>query len=246
MTPAAPVYWFDEIDSTSEEARRRAKGGDLSPVWIAARSQTAGRGRLGRSWQSPAGNLFATALMPLHAGLSEAAKLPFATGLAVIDACEPFVSDADLRLKWPNDVRVSGAKLSGILVESGEINGAHWAAIGIGVNVRTAPELEAETASLLSLGASPAIDAAHVLDALTGTLALRFEQAREDYPSVLRDWMTRAEGLGQTVRIGPKEQPVEGVFETLAEDGSIILRLPNGQTRLIRAGDVEIVKQVTL
>jgi len=245
VTPGAPVYWYDELDSTSEEARRRAKSGELGPLWIAARQQTAGRGRLGRAWISPIGNLFTTALFVEPTGLKQAVRIPFAAGLAVVDACKALLPEVDFRLKWPNDVRVDQAKLCGILIESGELNGTVWIAAGIGLNVQYAPEGTGQVASSLhTLGAPSGLTAEHVLDALRACFATRLTQARTDFPQILRDWLAVAEGLGQTVSAGPPNARIEGVFEGLAEDGGLILRLPDGQTRTIRAGDVELVRQL--
>ncbi|MBR9834255.1 MAG: biotin--[acetyl-CoA-carboxylase] ligase [Alphaproteobacteria bacterium] len=244
MTPGAPVYWYDEIDSTSAEVRRRARLGELGPLWIAARSQSAGRGRLGRSWSSPPGNLFTTALLTEPGGLSAAARIPFAAGLSVHDACKSVLPDVDFRLKWPNDVRVDGAKMCGILVESGETNGVTWIAVGIGLNVQTAPHADQPTCSLHTLGAPLALSAEHMLEALRPAFCKRLAQARDGFPGLLNAWQGVAEGLGQTVRAGPPDARLEGVFEGLAEDGGLIMRLPNGAMHTIRAGDVDLVRRI--
>lgn len=242
---AWPIHWFDEIDSTNEEARRRARAGDLGPLWIAAREQSAGRGRLGRGWVSPQGNLFSTALFAEPNGLEHAVRVPFASGLAVADACRELVPQGDFRLKWPNDVRVEGAKLCGILVESGSLHGTTWIAAGIGINVKSIPGGAGQAAtSLADLGAHPGIAAEDVLNTLCRTFSKRLAQARTDFQALLRDWLGVAEGHGQTVTAGPPEARLEGIFEGLADDGGLILRLPNGQTQIIRAGDVELVRQV--
>lgn len=245
MTPRAPVYWYDELDSTSLEVRRRAKAGELGPLWIAARQQSAGRGRLGREWVSPPGNLFTTALFVELEGLKQAIRVPFAAGLAVFDACHAILPSVPFKLKWPNDVRVDRAKLCGILIESGETNGATWIAAGIGLNVQTAPDAAGQAAtSLHDLGAPAGLTADLALDALRPAFAKRLAQARADFPGLLRDWQSVAEGLGQTVQAGPHDARVEGVFEGLEDDGALILRLPNGETRTIRAGDVDLVRRV--
>ena len=245
MTPGAPVYWYDDIDSTSLEARRRAKLGELGPLWIAARQQNAGRGRLGRNWISPIGNLFATALFAEPIGLLQATRVPFAVGLAVVDACQAILPEVKFRLKWPNDVRVDRAKLCGILIESGDLNGVIWVAAGIGVNVRSAPEVTGQNAtSLLALGAAAALEPDHVLDALRSAVAARINQARSDFAGLLRDWQLVAEGMGELISAGPAHARIEGRFEGLADDGGLILRLQDGQTRTIRAGDVELVRHV--
>ena len=245
MIDRAPVYWYDEIDSTSEEAKRRARRGETSTVWIAARQQTMGKGRLGRAWASPIGNLFTTVLFPEPGGLQIAARIPFAAALAVQDACKSVLPTLNAALKWPNDVRVEGRKISGILTESGETNGVVWIALGMGINVQHAPDgVGQETTSLVSEGAVPTIQPDLVLQALSEALTHRVGQARNDFESLLEDWLEHADGLGQTVQAGPVGNRIEGVFEGLAPDGGLILRLPDGASHTIRAGDVDLVRQV--
>lgn len=242
---AAPVYWYDEIDSTSEEAKRRARAGETGPLWIAARQQTAGRGRLGRTWVSPVGNLFTTTLFVEPNGLKVAARIPFAAALAISDVCRAVLPKVDFRLKWPNDVRVDGAKLCGILIESGETHGLTWMAVGMGLNVQYTPEAAGQAAtSLVDLGASSGLQPDHVITDLRDSFAKRVIQARGDFEGTLRDWLSMAEGLGQTVEAGPHDARISGIFEGLAEDGGLKLRLQDGTTRIIRAGDVELVRHV--
>lgn len=245
MIANAPVYWFDDIDSTSEEAKRRARSGDLSPVWIAARQQTSGRGRLGRGWHSPIGNLFTTVLFPEASGLRLAARVPFAAALAVRDACAAAVPGLSPSLKWPNDVRIEAAKLSGMLTESGETHGVFWIALGIGINVRYAPEIaDYATTCLHDHGAAPGLEPDHVLAELRPALARRLDQAEANFERLLQDWLKHADGLGQSMEAGPATARLRGTFEGLASDGGLILRLPDGERRTIRAGDVELVRQV--
>ena len=246
MIDDAPVYWYDELDSTSEEAKRRARAGELGPVWIAARQQTSGRGRLGRVWVSPIGNLFSTVLFAEPGGLAIAGRIPFAAALAVRDASILAAPGLPAQLKWPNDVRVAGRKLSGILTETGEANGVVWVALGIGINVQHAPDVTGIAATSLRAEGAPAAHLAeHVLQDLRAALGRRLEQMRHDFNGLLEDWLSLAEGRGQIVTAGPLDNRIEGVFEGLAEDGGLILRLPDGAQRIIRAGDVELVKRVS-
>ena len=246
MIHAAPVYWYDEIDSTSEEAKRRARRGETSAVWIAARQQTAGKGRLGRTWVSPTGNLFSTFLFPEPGGLAHAARIPFAAALAVHDTCTHLVPGIGALLKWPNDVRVEGRKISGILTETGETNGVVWVALGIGMNVQHAPErVDQPATSLAQEGAPQALTPDLVLQELRAAISTRIEQARNDFSALLGDWLNAAEGRGQIVRAGPSDRRIEGIFEGLSDDGALILRLPDGQQHIIRAGDVDLVKRVS-
>lgn len=245
MIAQAPVYWYDDIDSTSEEAKRRARRGETSSVWIAARQQTSGKGRLGRQWVSPVGNLYTSVLFPEPGGFKIAARIPFAAALAVHAACEAARPGLQAKLKWPNDVRVDGRKLSGILTESGETNGVIWVALGMGINIQHTPQnVDQAATSLVQEGASPALAPEHVLDDLRAALSARINLARTDFSRLLKDWLSVAEGHGQIVQAGPPNDRVEGVFADLADDGGLILRLPNGTHRTIRAGDVDLVKRV--
>lgn len=244
MSQSLPVLWHEDIDSTNEEAKRIAGTSPLHAQWIAARRQSAGRGRLGRVWSSPAGNLFASCLVVPPAGLSDAMKLPFVAGLAVIDTVLALVPSAKPQLKWPNDVREEGRKLSGILVESGSTGGVVWAVVGIGVNVETAPEGVGQDAICLrGLGAGPGIDAPAVLDQLRLDFAGRYQQALDDFSTTRDDWCDHAEGRDGTVKTTVSGSTIEGRFDGLAEDGALVLRLPSGERTIIRAGDVELVKQ---
>ena len=246
MIADAPVLWFDEIDSTNEEARRRAQAEETGAVWLAGRMQTAGRGRLGRVWDSPTGNLFVTALFEAPGGLANATRYPFASGLAVLDACAAFIEGGQLQLKWPNDVRADGEKLCGILVEAGTTRSkSTWVACGMGINVRTAPERAGQAAtSLLKLGANEAITPEIFLDALRPAFVLRCRQAAEDFNSLLTDWERHAEGLGKQVTVGKADDAQMGIFKGLGPDGALLLEMPDGGTQTIRAGDVELVKEI--
>ncbi|WP_300392039.1 biotin--[acetyl-CoA-carboxylase] ligase [Henriciella sp.] len=246
MTPDAPVQWHETIDSTNEEARRLAQAHMYGPLWIAAKQQTAGRGRLGRQWLSPVGNLFCTALFLEPGGVGLATRFPFAAGLAIADVCATVIPSVDVRLKWPNDVRVDGAKLCGILVEAGQTEQVGvWVAAGMGLNVQTAPEGSGQTTtSLARLGANHAVTPEFIIDALRPAFARRITQAREDFPALLREWETLAEGMGQTVAAGQGDKAVRGVFKGVAPDGGLRLELPGGAEQIIRAGDVELVREV--
>ena len=239
-----PAEWFEEIDSTNEEARRRVSLGDFSNCWIAARSQTEGRGRLGRNWESPAGNLFSTALFRLDGTIADATKIPFVSGLAVSDVVLAFGHDIPVKLKWPNDVRVDGAKLCGILVEAGQMDEGCWVACGIGMNVQSVPDGAGQAATcLMEVTGNAAITADAALDALRAAFNTRLEQLGHGFEHTRQDWLNIAEGLGETIAVRIGDDHVFGVFEDLGAHGEILLRLPNGSLRSITAGEVELIKE---
>ena len=152
-----PVVAFDEIDSTNQEAQRRVSGSSLTATWILAKRQTAGRGRSGRSWQSTEGNLFASLLLPLDCPPNVLHHLSLLSGIAMHDAitscCETKSTQADVRLKWPNDVLIDEAKVAGILVESSIVGDRAVAVIGFGVNLQSTPDLtDRQTTKLAAHG----------------------------------------------------------------------------------------------
>jgi BirA family biotin operon repressor/biotin-[acetyl-CoA-carboxylase] ligase len=228
------------IDSTNTEAKRRVASG-FADQWIVADQQTAGRGRHDHKWISPKGNIYATALFRESGGLPVALRLPFAAALAVSDVVRHHAPSVDVRLKWPNDVRIARKKVSGILVETGGSGTDFWIAAGIGINVFALPTNVGQPAtSLLELGMQHDATVEDVLATLRNAFAIRLAQARAGFTEIRETWLERAEALGETVHIRAGDVEIHGVFEDLEPDGALVLRLPDGSRRSIRAGEVEI------
>ena len=241
---AIPALWFDELGSTNAEARRRAEAGEAGPLWIAARRQTAGRGRRGRAWESGQGNLAATLLMTTTRAAAEAAQLSFVAALAVRELAVRHVPDAVVRLKWPNDVLIKGAKAAGILIESGRReDGDLWLAIGIGVNLASAPEGLDYPATSLAEHLGPDAPHAPAPDEALGVLSGAFGRwlqvwERDGFEPLRAEWTRHALGLGGrcTARLG--DRSVEGVALEMDCGGALVLRLDSGELQRITAGDV--------
>lgn len=228
----------DTVGSTNAEALRRARGGETGPLWITARTQTAGRGRRGRTWVSEPGNLFATLLLTDPAPPERAAQLSFVAVLAVHDAIVALAPglSSRLALKWPNDVLCDGAKLAGILIEA-EGTRPLIVAIGIGVNCRNHPaDTDYPAIDLAAAGA--AVSAEALFEALSAAMAHRMAEWRSGFAPVRAAWLDRAGPLGVelAVRLGTRE--LSGRFETLDEAGRLVLRLPDGHRETIAAGEV--------
>ncbi|MFC7379393.1 biotin--[acetyl-CoA-carboxylase] ligase [Brevundimonas sp. GCM10030266] len=240
----APVLLLDQIDSTNAEARRRAEAGETEPLWIAARRQSAGRGRRGRAWEGHTGNLFSTLLTTTRKPPAEAAQVTFIAALAVADLLDRYAPPSVVTIKWPNDVMLAGVKASGILVESGaHADGSLWLAVGIGVNLAEAPEGTERPATALSHHLSaghiapPKVERA--AEELAETFGVWFERWETlGFQPILDAWAARTPGLdGPAVaRLG--HETIEGRAEGVAPDGALRLRLADGSLRLISAGDV--------
>ena len=238
----APVETFDEIDSTVLEARRRAERGELGPVWLVAKRQTAGRGRRGRAWASLDGNLLATLLFTTHRPPADIALLGFATGVAIAEAIDATIGAGSATLKWPNDVFIDGAKAAGIMLDSGSLGaGGTWVALAFGVNLAAAPEnIDQPTISLRAalppdaLAPQPLAFLARVRPRLE-SWAARMES--EGFEPLRRVWLQRAHGLGQAARVVQGDQTIEGRIAGLSPRGELELDTEAGR-RLIAAGDV--------
>jgi len=249
---------FDTIGSTNTEALEAAAAGDAGGIWFAARQQSAGRGRRGRQWASPHGNLAATLLMVPDTDPTLSATLGFVAGVSLnlalssilpngvvklgIDGADGMSEgrSARIALKWPNDVLADGAKLAGILLEAHKLNdGRHAIAIGFGVNAVAAPQgLPYPATSLLELGITrSAEDVFEALsDAWVDTFALW--QDGQGIADVLALWRSAAAGIGAPVAVNQNGATVRGIFETIDDAGRLIVRADDDSRIAITAGDV--------
>ena len=231
---------FTTIDSTNEEARRRAAAGEAGPLWITSDEQSAGRGRRGRSWVSPRGNLAATLLLRPKRSAEECAQLSFVAALGAVDAICALAPQIRFALKWPNDVLASGRKVAGILLESASNTSEplSWVAIGIGINLAHHPEeTEFPATSLAALGVD--VSKEHAIAMLAASFAKWYETwNRRGFPDVRDAWLARAAGLGSRIRARLQSEETSGVFEGIDEHGALILRESEGRHRIIAAGDV--------
>jgi BirA family biotin operon repressor/biotin-[acetyl-CoA-carboxylase] ligase len=232
---------FGVIDSTNEEARRLAAAGQVEPVWIAADRQTAGRGRRGRSWESPNGNLAATLLIAPGKPAAECAQLSFVAALSGSDTVAHFAPNANVRVKWPNDVLVEGRKIAGILLESASTGSERpqWLAIGIGMNLAEyPPDTEFPATALSALGATPP-KPQDALTQLASAWAGWYDVWQTSGFAPIGDaWLARAANLGGRIRARLQSEETTGVFEGIDETGALILRENASHTRTIAAGEV--------
>lgn len=229
---------LEEVDSTNARALACARAGEMGPLWITARSQTTGRGRRGRAWVSPPGNLHATLLLTDPAPPDRAAELSFVAALAVHDAIASRASSLvqRLRLKWPNDVLLDGAKVAGILLEA-EMSGRLSVVVGIGVNCRYRPPMaDYPTADLVGA----AIEASDLFTALSSAFASRLAEWDHGvgFAAIRVAWLSRAAGLGGTLRARLGAREFIGRFESIDERGRLLLRMPDGMIEAIAAGEV--------
>ncbi len=237
---ATRVEWLASIDSTNGEAMARARAGERQPLWLAAREQTSGRGRQGRVWASPSGNLAASLLLLDPASMAMAPQLGFVAGVALAEAVASFCPGQSVpKLKWPNDLVHEGAKISGLLLEASQLaDGRMACVIGFGVNIAAHPQnLPYAASSLAALGAQ--VTAELLLGRLVSEMALWLDrwQAGAGFAAIRAAWLGHAAGLGENIRVASGVRTLNGIFRGIDAAGQLILETQAG-LESIAAGDV--------
>lgn len=228
-----------ETGSTNADMLMLAGSGAGEGLWLRAERQTGGRGRQGRAWSSPQGNLYASTLVRLRPHDPQAATLALVAAVALEEVVSAYLPrKGAVAIKWPNDLLLDGAKLSGILLERAD----DAVVIGMGVNLAHHPtDLERPATSLAAHGATP--DPADFLE----TLADAFERwlgiwRVEGLAPIRTRWLERAHASGTalTARL-PDGSAIDGLFQGLNGEGALILRLADGSSRVIHAADVFLI-----
>lgn len=236
LGPPFSLVALDVVDSTNDEARRLAQRGFGHGTAVWAEEQTAGRGRRGREWVSPRGNLHLSLIIDPDRPLREAAQLGFVAAVALCDALAALAPQARFECKWPNDVWCNGRKIAGMLLEGAGVD--DLLILGIGVDVVAAPDPALYPAtSLRDVGCEA--EAAAVLTGFCNRLLPLLAVWRDDGFGPIRDaWLQRARGVGEPVEVRLEGETLIGVFAGLGEDGGLRLDLPDGTSRRVLAGDV--------
>jgi len=231
--PVLPDGWtlvaLASVGSTNDEAARLADAGAPEGTVVWSREQTGGRGRRGRHWASPVGNLYSSTILRPDCAAPRAAELGFVAALAVADIVP---ADRQVRLKWPNDVLVDGGKIAGILLESavGRAGQVDHVVAGIGLNVGFAPQLPEMRYPGAALGGS--VEAA--LEGLTAALAARLAQWRRDgFETVRAAWLAQAGPIGAEVDVRLGDELVRGRFAGLDRQGALLLDTAAGPRKIV-------------
>lgn len=233
------LRFYQQLDSTSDEAKRLARKGEEGNVWVLARRQSRGRGRHGRGWVSQEGNLFASLLVYSEAPRARFSELSLLAAVAVAEGLEAFVKGrAEVACKWPNDVLIDDSKVAGILLESEDGKTARpWAVIGIGVNLARAPEKVDYPAGKLADYTDKNINVFNVMERIAEAFAAHLGDWRRGGFAPLREaWLSRAWALGERVAVESGGDAATGVFEGLSPGGALLLRGNRGQCREIVSG----------
>lgn len=236
----------ESVGSTNDLLKQAAREGTAEGAVLVADEQTSGRGRRGRTWAAPPGSSLLVSVL-LRPGWLPAADAFLLTMLAATSAVEALEAETGvaIELKWPNDLQTGGRKLGGILVET-ELaqNGISWAVLGCGINVnwdpRSMPELST-TATSLQTESGAAVSRRALLRALLRRLDTRYRTLRSGAREELwAAWRDRLGTLGRAVHVDTPQGPIDGVAESVAPDGCLLVRDAEGRPHSVSAGDVSV------
>jgi BirA family biotin operon repressor/biotin-[acetyl-CoA-carboxylase] ligase len=242
LPPAYRLVALETVVSTNDEALRLATAGAEDGTLVWAREQTGGRGRQGRSWSSPPGNLYFSLVLRPDCAPAEAAQLGFVAGLALAEAigsvAPPMI---EVTYKWPNDLLLNGCKGAGILLESrSDPDGTlDCLILGVGVNLAHFPEDTSFPATSLHFEGATEVEVVALLKAFCRSFMSWTNRWLDDgFAPVRRAWLHHAHGLGEEIEVRLPRETLKGIFKDLDERGVLVLELPDGASREISAGDV--------
>jgi BirA family biotin operon repressor/biotin-[acetyl-CoA-carboxylase] ligase len=228
------------ISSTNLALRERAAAGEPEGLVLRAEQQSSGRGRRGRGWESPPGNLYVSLLLRPTGTPAFGATLGFVAAVALGKVLRN-LTPAQVFHKWPNDLLIDGKKMSGLLLEAGARPDGKldWLVLGIGVNIVSHPEAGLYPTTDLVASGGEAVSPRALLGRFLEAFAPLYEKWRMEGFMAVRDaWLEHAFGLGKEIVARLEREEVAGHFADLDSDGTLIMALKDGQMRRIAAGDI--------
>ncbi len=243
LPPAYRLIAMDSVGSSNDEAKILADAGADEGTLVWAQEQTKGRGRQGRTWHSPRGNLYLSLVLRPDCPLADAAQLGFVAALAMGDAIGSIAPPMlEVTYKWPNDVLVHERKVAGLLLESKSAAGGalEWLILGIGVNIQSHPDdARFPATNLIFESVGPEVNDALLLEAFSRHFLTWVNRWTEDgFAPIRRAWLSHAHGVGEAIEVRLAKDTLRGTFRDLDETGALILELPDASRRVVTAGDV--------
>lgn len=239
-----PLHYFQEINSTNTHLRELAEAGAAQGTVVVAESQTQGRGRLGRRWESPAyTNLYLSVLLRPTLPPAHAAQITLMAAVALAEAVEEFTHRRPA-IKWPNDILYDGRKLAGILTEAScDVERVRYVVLGIGVNVnyaieRMPPEIRQRATSLMEIAGKPLSRESFLQRLIHGIERCYGELEQAGFEALAPRWQSYFAWRGKRVRVELLDQVTAGTAQGIDRDGALIVVDDSGAAQRIVAGDV--------
>jgi len=241
------VFVFESIDSTNQCAKTLADTGAVDGTVVVADHQTSGRGRQGRTWESPPNsNLLLSIILRLPAEKQDAGLLTFLAAVSVARALEA-VTSLHVECKWPNDLLLNGKKCCGILLENSFQGGRLlYSVVGVGININQAefPGTLKNVATSIAVETGKLHERLEILRAILRSFdSLYREMHNSGFDRILREWNSRCTMFGRRVALESADRPVAGIAVGLSPDGGLVLQTSEGE-RVVHAGDISTMAEV--
>lgn len=244
------ILHFAETGSTNADAMRLALEGEALPFWVTADVQTGGRGRSGRQWISQPGNLHASLAIRCNAPKDKAGQLSLLAGISLMDAVlatMDLAPEAELRLKWPNDLLIGVAKVGGILIESTTLRDGSGilAILGFGLNLVAFPDAIGRQVTALARHGTPP-EPRMLLSALSERLFFWLDRwnGASGFDAIRAAWIERAGPVGEAIAVNTAAGPLSAAYKGISETGALLVEIDGG-TREFNYGDVTLVGELT-
>ncbi|MCC7571898.1 MAG: biotin--[acetyl-CoA-carboxylase] ligase [Candidatus Methanofastidiosum sp.] len=234
------ILFFEEIDSTNNKAKQIALEEKEGTVVI-SEMQTSGRGRRGRGWYSPKGGIYVTFILKPTVSPEKASQLTLVSSLALVETLNSINGNLDAKIKWPNDVLISGKKISGILTElSADMEKINYIVVGVGINLNTEKEILPENGTSLKIEMREEVSIKLFLkNFLEHYDSIYQEYVNGEIGEIIRRWKDNSDTLGKNVRIIGINETYEGIAKDIDENGALILRSDNKEIK-VYSGDVSL------
>lgn len=230
-----PILYYDNVVSTNNQAKTLAEHVSFPEYLIYANSQTTGRGRYNRQWESPTGNLYCSLILTPNQAERDIPQLSFVAAVALKTYLATLLPSQSITLKWPNDILVDSHKIAGILLEKK----GKQLIIGIGLNILHYPkDSHFPATSIRNFLANPPETDQLLQDFLPIFMATKTQWEEEGFEPIRQTWLNAAHGLGKPIQVSLAEKSLHGTFEGIDTEGVLLLNEEKGIQQRIHAGDV--------
>lgn len=234
------ILFFEEVDSTNNKAKQIALEEKEGTVVI-SEMQTSGRGRRGREWHSPKGGIYVSFILKPNMSPEKAPQITLVSSLALVEALNSMFQKLNAKIKWPNDVLISGKKISGILTElSSDMEKINYIVVGVGVNISTGINNLPENATSLKLELNEEISVKLFLKSFLE----HYDSIYQEYltggiDQIIKRWKNNSDTLGKKVKIIGINETYEGLAKDIDENGALILQTKDKEIK-VYSGDVSL------
>jgi len=234
------ILFFEEVDSTNNKAKQIALEEKEGTVVI-SEMQTSGRGRRGRGWYSPKGGIYVSFLLKPNVSPEKASQLTLVSSLALVETLNSMNYNLNAKIKWPNDVLISGKKISGILTElSADMEKINYIVVGVGTNLNTEKDILPENGTSLKMEMKEEVS----IKLFLKSFLEHYDSIYQEYMNgkideIIERWKNNSDTLGKKVKIIGINESFEGLAKDIDENGALILQTDNKEIK-VYSGDVSL------